>query len=308
MADSTAGDRAPILITGPTASGKSALAIALAEALDGEIINADSQQVWADWRVLTARPIPADEARVPHHLYGHRDGADAYSTGSWLREVAPLLLQIESRGRRAILCGGTGLYLTALTAGLSEIPPITHAVRAGVERARRSLDRDAFAALLTAEDPETARRIDRANPMRVARALEVMRATGKGLVRWQAETGPPVVPRAHGIAIMPDPDWLDRRIASRFVAMVKDGALEEARAVAARALPSGAGALKALGARELIAHVEGRLALETAIDRATLATRRYAKRQRTWIRGRFSAWTMLRDADPSAALAAIHAD
>ncbi|MEM6974273.1 MAG: tRNA (adenosine(37)-N6)-dimethylallyltransferase MiaA [Pseudomonadota bacterium] len=306
MAEAAAPPR-PILLAGPTASGKSALALAMAERLGGEIVNADSQQVWADWRVVSARPSRADEARVPHHLYGHRDGAQRYSAGDWLREAEGVLGDIAARGRRAIICGGTGLYFTALTEGLSTIPPIPDSIRAEVDRARQSHDAPAFAALLAAEDPETAERIDRANPARVARALEVIRATGRSLTSWQAETGAPRVTHAVTIALMPDPKGLDARIADRFRAMVAGGALEEAAVVARRALPHGAGALKPLGASELIAHVEGRLSLDEAIARATLATRRYAKRQRTWIRGRMKGWTHLPTPAPLGALAVIRA-
>ncbi|MEO0761768.1 MAG: tRNA (adenosine(37)-N6)-dimethylallyltransferase MiaA [Pseudomonadota bacterium] len=284
----------PVLIAGPTASGKSALAVALAGRLGGAVVNADSQQVWRDWRVLTARPSAGEEARVPHHLYGHRDGRAAYSTGDWLREMAPLLDRLAGEGRRAIVVGGTGLYFTALTEGLVAIPPVPAEVRQGVE-AIGAGGREALAAALTAEDPATAARLDLANPARTARALEVVRATGRGLSAWQDDPAPPLVSDAVRLALMPDPDWLDARIARRLEAMAAGGALDEAEA--ARALPRGAPALKALGAAEFIAHVEGRLALDEALARAVLATRRYAKRQRTWIRGRLAGWARLEAED-----------
>lgn len=270
----------PVLIAGPTASGKSALALAIAEAQGGVIVNADALQVFDAWPILTAQPSPADRRRAPHLLYGHLPHDAAYSVGDWLRAVAPLLAGTE----RPIIVGGTGLYFTALTEGLAVIPPIPPEVRAEAEASGP-------AAMLAALDAATAARIDRANPMRIQRAWEVLRATGRGLAEWQAATPPPLLPLSRASALVLDApkDWLDPRIAARFDAMLAGGALEEARAERARwnpALQSG----KAIGAAELVAHVEGRLSRDEAREAAVIATRQYAKRQRTWFRARMRGW------------------
>ena len=276
----------PVLIAGPTASGKSALAIAIAERDGGVVVNADASQVFANWRVLTARPSAAEEARVPHRLFGHVPGDAAYSVGHWLREVAPLL-----GGARPIIVGGTGLYFTALTEGLAEIPETPAEVRAEADALRRDGGVDA---LLGAIDAVTLSRIDRQNPMRVQRAWEVQRATGRGLAAWQDATPPPLLPleRAQPLLVEAGKDWLNDRIARRFDAMLAEGALEEARANLPGwdpALPSS----RAIGAPELIAHLRGEMTREEARAAATIATRQYAKRQRTWFRARMKAWRPL---------------
>ena len=276
----------PVLIAGPTASGKSALAIAIAERDGGVVVNADASQVFANWRVLTARPSAAEEARVPHRLFGHVPGDAAYSVGHWLREVAPLL-----GGARPIIVGGTGLYFTALTEGLAEIPETPAEVRAEADALRRDGGVDA---LLGTIDAETLSRIDRQNPMRVQRAWEVQRATGRGLAAWQDATPAPLLPleRAQPLLVEAGKDWLNDRIARRFDAMLAEGALEEARANLPGwdpALPSS----RAIGAPELIAHLRGEMTREEARAAATIATRQYAKRQRTWFRARMKAWRPL---------------
>ncbi|MCU0911871.1 MAG: tRNA (adenosine(37)-N6)-dimethylallyltransferase MiaA [Rhodobacteraceae bacterium] len=274
----------PVLIAGPTASGKSALALAIAETLGGVVVNADALQVFAAWPVLTAQPGPADRARAPHALYGHLPFDAAYSAGDWLREVAPLLAGPE----RPIIVGGTGLYFLALTEGLAEIPAVPHEVRA---EADRRMARDGVAALAAALDPATRARIDLSNPARVQRAWEVLRATGRGLADWQADTPPPLLPtgRAHALLIEASKAWLDPRIAARFDAMLAAGALDEARAERARWSPARQSS-KAIGAAELIAHLDGRMTLAEARAAAILATRQYAKRQRTWFRSRMKGW------------------
>lgn len=276
----------PVLIAGPTASGKSALAIAIAERDGGVVVNADASQVFANWRVLTARPSAADEARVPHRLFGHVPGEAAYSVGHWLREVAPLL-----EGARPIIVGGTGLYFTALTEGLAEIPETPPEVRAEADALRTGKGVDA---LLDAIDADTLSRIDRRNPMRVQRAWEVQRATGRGLAAWQDATPAPLLPleRAQPLLVEAGKDWLNDRIARRFDAMLAQGALEEARANLPGwdpALPSS----RAIGAPELIAYLRGEMTREQAQAAATIATRQYAKRQRTWFRARMKAWRPL---------------
>ncbi len=276
---------APVVIAGPTACGKSALAMELA-ARDGRIVvNADALQVYANWRILTARPSAADEAALPHALYGHVPREVTWSVGAWLRDVAPLL------ARPVVILGGTGLYLSALTEGLVDIPPTPPALRALAD-ARRAAE--GVAGLIDELDAASRARIDLANPMRVQRAWEVLQATGRGLADWQAQTGPALLPLdgVEALVMRPDVAWLDARIAQRFRAMIAQGALDEARAEAAQfdpALPSA----RAIGAPELIAHLRGALTLAQATDAAILASRQYAKRQRTWFRTRMRLWREL---------------
>ena len=282
----TLDPRVPVLIAGPTAAGKSGLALAIAERQGGIIVNADALQVYDDWRVLTARPSAADEARVPHVLYGHVPGDTPYSVGAWLRDLEPHLA-----GARPIIVGGTGLYFTALTRGLADIPETPAAVRA---EAMARIEAEGFAALLAELDPATRARIDTQNPMRVQRAWEVLRATGRGLADWQDDTPPPRLPLADAQAFVigADKDWLNPRIARRFQQMVAEGALEEAERQADRfspALPSS----KAIGAAELVAHVKGEMSLDDAITAAVIQTRQFAKRQRSWFRANMRDWTWL---------------
>ncbi len=276
----------PVLIAGPTASGKSALALEIAALQGGVIVNADALQVFSDWRILTARPGPEEAARAPHALYGHVPGDQSYSVGRWLRDLAPHL-----SGARPIIVGGTGLYFTALTEGLADIPPTPAALR---DQATARIGAEGAGALLAELDAETAARIDRANPMRIQRAWEVLQATGRGLAAWQAETGPPLLPLAgaQALVIEAPPARLNPRIAARFEAMLAAGLLDEARANRAGwhpALPSA----KAIGAAEVMAHLDGTLALDALRERVALLTRQYAKRQRNWFRGRFGAWRRL---------------
>lgn len=296
--DTLASDR-PVLIAGPTASGKSALALAIAARQGGIVVNADALQVFANWRILTARPSRDEEAVAPHVLYGHVPGDVAYSVGHWMRDVAPYLDSWRDGGRgggrdkglRPIVIGGTGLYFAALTEGLADIPRTPPDVRA---RADARLAAEGRAALLAELDAATAARIDRLNPARVQRAWEVQAATGRGLAGWQDDTPPPLLPlaRAQPLLVEADRDWLRARIARRFDAMLAAGALEEARANLAGwsdSLPSA----KAIGARELIAHLRGDIDLDTARERAITASQQYAKRQRTWFRARMSDWRVV---------------
>jgi len=272
----------PVLIAGPTASGKSALALAIAEAQGGVIVNADASQVYADWRALTARPDAQDVARAPHALYGHLPYDAPYSVGHWLREVAPLL-----DGPRPIIVGGTGLAFRALTEGLADIPATPAEVRAEGD----ALDLDT---LLAGLDAQTRVQIDIANRARVQRAWEVLRATGRGLADWQAAPSPALLPRvqAQCIALTSDRDWLGARIARRFDAMLADGALDEVAAMLDRYDP-GLQSCKVIGAPELIGHLLGRLTLDAAREAATIATRQYAKRQRTWMRAHMRDWQQI---------------
>jgi tRNA dimethylallyltransferase len=272
-----------VLIAGPTACGKSALALGIAARSGGPVVNADALQVYADWRILTARPSPEDEVLLPHRLYGHVPGDRPYSVGDWLREVAPLLA-----GPPPVIVGGTGLYFTALTEGLADIPETPPEIRA---EAMARIVEDGAGALLAELDAETAARIDPLNPMRIQRAWEVLRTTGRGLAAWQDDTGPPLLPLGKAEAILLDApkDWLTPRIERRFELMLKGGALDEARANAPGWHP-GLPSAKAIGAAELVAHVRGALPLEAARTAAITLSRQYAKRQRTWFRARMRDW------------------
>ena len=273
----------PVLIAGPTASGKSALALAIAETGGGRIINADSMQVFDGWRVLSARPSPEDEARAPHALYGHVPQDSTYSVGAWLREVVPLL----KGGPRPIVVGGTGLYLTALTEGLADIPQTPAAVRAEADALRNA---GGTAAMIRALDPATAERIDLQNPMRVQRAWEVQRTTGKGLAAWQDNTPPPALRLAdcHAMLMDAERDWLTARITARMDMMIGAGALDEVRANMHR--PPDRQAAKVIGAPELERYIRGDVSLSAAREAAIIATRQFAKRQRTWFRARMDGW------------------
>ncbi|MDT8344939.1 MAG: tRNA (adenosine(37)-N6)-dimethylallyltransferase MiaA [Thermohalobaculum sp.] len=299
----------PILLAGPTASGKSALALALAEALGGMVINADSQQVYAGWRILTARPGAADEARAPHRLYGHVPLGTPYSAGHWLRDLRPVLDEARALGLRPIVTGGTGLYFRALTQGLAAIPPVPADLRAAGEALLARLGLAAFAADLAARDPLTAARIDLANPARVLRAWEVLEATGRPLARWQDDTAPPLLPLSTTVplALIPPRAALAHRCETRLDAMLADGVLGEVRAVMALGLAPRAPGLKAVGAPELMAHLRGETGLAEAMADAGTATRRYAKRQLTWIRGQMTGWTVIETPDPGPVLALIAA-
>lgn len=276
----------PVLIAGPTASGKSALALMVAERFGGAVINADALQVFANWRILSARPCPEEEARAPHHLYGHVAGDAEYSVGHWLRDVAPLL-----GGARPIIVGGTGLYFTALTEGLAEIPAIPPDIRVRGDALRRAN----LPAMVAALTPEDAARVDLQNPMRVQRAWEVYVSTGRALADWQAATPAPLVPlsSAHALLLDAPKDWLTPRIEARFDAMIAAGALEEARANLPRWDPAHPSS-KCIGAPALIAHLRGEITLEAAREAAIIATRQFAKRQRTWFRARMRNWQCLR--------------
>ncbi len=277
----------PVLIAGPTASGKSALAMEIADRIRGVIVNADALQVFSDWRILTARPSPADEAQVPHTLYGHVPGTRDYSVGQWLRDVTPLLMS----DRTPVIVGGTGLYFTALTEGLADIPQTPSEIR---DTAIARLAEGGIPSLLTELDSETLARIDQNNPMRVQRAWEVLQTTGRGLASWQDETPPPLAPLTEVQPLVFDAPkfWLTPRIEKRFDLMLDAGALDEARRNAPHwslSLPSA----KAIGARELIAHVRGELSLDDARTAAVIATRQYAKRQRSWFRARMRDWQVV---------------
>lgn len=279
-----------ILIAGPTASGKSGLALALAERLGGEIVNADSMQVYAELRVLTARPSVEDEARAPHHLYGVLGGDEPCSAGKWSRMALEALRDIEARGRTPIIVGGTGLYFRALTEGLSPIPPVPDEVRA-VVRAEVLAAGEGAHDLLAAADPVLAAAIRPSDRQRIARGVEVARGTGKLLSQWHKEPPAPLLTgKLAKIVLAPDREWLRTRSDRRFESMLDEGAVEEARRLATLGLDPALPLMKALGLRPLIDYVSGNIELSEAMGRGQAETRAYAKRQETWLRTQMIAW------------------
>jgi len=293
-----------VLIAGPTASGKSALALELAERLRGAVINVDSMQVYRDLRIITARPAPEEEARVPHRLYGHVDAAENYSVGRWLRDAREVLSEIRRSGLLPILVGGTGLYFKALTTGLAAIPPIDADIRAQL---RARLDGEGVEALhmqLQQCDPDSAARVMPRDRSRILRALEVVQATGRTISDWHREGLPPLIApeRAIKVFLTPARDELTRRIERRFDLMLEAGAVEEVKALAARNLPDHLPAMKAHGVPWLCKYLRGAISLEEAAAGGKMDTRRYAKRQVTWFRNQMPDWLWVK---PEEGLVAI---
>lgn len=275
------------LIAGPTASGKSALALRLAERIGGEIVNADALQLYRDLRVLSARPSEEEEARVPHHLFGVTDAADGWSVGRWLVAAIQTLADIAGP---AVVVGGTGLYFKALTQGLASIPPVPAQVRASVAAQYDTYGEPAFRELLSRVDPAAAGRIAPGDRQRLCRAREVFEASGKALSDWQSESAGALDEPWNATVLEPPREALYARCDARFAAMVEQGALEEVRALVARGLNPALPAMKAVGMRELAAHLAGETSLDDAIDAARQETRRYAKRQMTWLRNQTPDW------------------
>tara|TARA_X000000950_G_scaffold53460_1_gene63461 strand:+ start:5543 stop:6430 length:888 start_codon:yes stop_codon:yes gene_type:complete len=274
----------PILLVGPTASGKSKIAMSLAIKLGRHIVNADSLQVYSNWRILTARPTIKDEEIIPHHLYGHKAPDEEYSVGHWLRDLSNIL----TTNKKVIIVGGTGLYFSALTGGLANIPKISDETK--IISKKRFL-KYGIQDLLKDLDKETLESIDINNQMRVIRAWEVLKETGKSLNKWQSKTGSPILPlnKCQPLVINPDKNDLDKKIKMRFEEMVKMGALDEAR----KNLDmwnQDIIASKAIGASELISYLKNEISLDEAITNASIATRQYAKRQRTWIKAKMKQW------------------
>ena len=279
-------ERRALLIAGPTASGKSALALALAERFGGTLVNADSMQVYADLAILTARPTGAEILRAPHRLFGHVDAAEPYSVGRWIKEAAGALEAAWTDGRVPILVGGTGLYLRALTEGLSAIPAVPDAVRASVRADAEGCRPEDLHARLATLDPAMAGRLRPSDPQRIIRALEVFAATGKSLAHFQSQREPPVLPLASvvGVVLALDRDELNRRIDQRFDSMMEAGALDEVARLAARGLDPSLPAMRALGVPPLLRHLAGELPFAEAVAQGKLLTRHYAKRQGTFFR------------------------
>ncbi|MCO5065429.1 MAG: tRNA (adenosine(37)-N6)-dimethylallyltransferase MiaA [Rhizobiaceae bacterium] len=292
MTDSVAGRRTrpmkdAILIAGPTASGKSALALRFAKETGGMVINADSMQVYDVLRLLTARPGAEEMGQADHRLYGHVPPQRSYSTAEWLRDVSAQFEMLD--GRTPILVGGTGLYFTALTEGLSSMPDVPPDMRAYWRGKLIAEGPGALHALLAARDPETALRLAETDGQRIVRALEVYDASGRSIRDWQSQREAPLVDLASSRALVIDPDrkQLAERIERRFDLMMGQGALAEAGELLAQRLSPALPVMKAIGLRELGAHLDGVLPLDEAVARAKAATRQYAKRQMTWFRNQF---------------------
>lgn len=273
-----------LIVAGPTASGKSALALAVAQRFNGTIINADSMQVYRELRILTARPTPEDEAMVPHALYGVRPAAEAGNAAWWRTEALAAMQAAWASGRVPILTGGTGLYFAALTQGLADIPEPTPDARAEARRLLAELGPEALHASLAKVDPATAARIKPNDSQRIARAWEVWRSTGMGLAAWQQRNLPPAPWRFFAIRLDPPREALRTAIATRFAAMLVLGAVEEVRALLALDLDPALPAMRAHGVPELSAWLRGTLSLEEAGRRTELVTGQYTKRQATWFR------------------------
>lgn len=281
-----------ILIHGPTASGKSALAIEVARRLGGEVINADSMQVYRDLQVISARPTEEEMAGVPHHLFGHVDAATRFSTGEWLEAARAVIKRLERQNKHAIFVGGTGLYLLALTQGLSDIPPVPDEIRAEVKAITDAEGAEGLRARLMPHDPDLAERLGTGDRQRLARAYEVWLATGRPLTDFQTERQPPVLQDGSwmGVALTPPRAALYKKIDRRFEGMLMQGAMAEARALVARGLDPELPAMKAHGMPWLAAFARGEMSAEEAAENAKRDTRRYAKRQFTWIGRQFPFW------------------
>ena len=287
------GRKSAVLIAGPTASGKSALALERARASGAIIVNTDAMQVYDVLQVVTARPSEAEMAGVPHRLYGTVPPSVRFSTGDWLRAVAQLLA--DEPGRELIFVGGTGLYFDALTKGFAEVPEVPAAAMAAAEAEIAGLDRAARGALIAARDPLIAARLAAPDPQRVARALAVLAATGRSLASFQDAEQPPLLAGydLERLVLSPDRDLLRQRIARRFETMFENGAVAEVEALLGLDLDPALPAMKAIGVPEIAGWLAGRLSQAEAIERAIIATRQYAKRQRTWLRNRMADWTWL---------------
>ncbi len=292
-------DYRAILIAGPTASGKSAAALALAERLGGCVINADSMQVYKDLRILTARPDARDEARIPHALYGFLACDDAYSVGRWIKDVEREIAEAGARGEIPIVTGGTGLYFKALLEGLSPVPDIPERVRRRWRRIARETSGPELHEMLSARDRVMAERLHPSDPQRIARALEVIEATGKSLAEWQQQPGKGLLRTRDclRIVVAPEREILAERINARFARMIDAGALDEVRALAARTLDPGLPIMRALGVAPLIEHLRGHLDRAGALETVATQTRQYAKRQRTWAKSNMITWNWIIEKD-----------
>ncbi len=290
-----------VLIAGPTASGKSALAVRLAASIGGEIINADSMQVYRDLRILTARPTPDEEEAAPHHLFGIADAAEAWSVGHWVRQTVPILDRLRRDRKPAIIVGGTGLYFLALTRGLAHIPPVPTEVRDNAIAELTDLGEAAFRQRLAIADPLAETKISPGDSQRLVRAFSVYAATGRPLSHWQAQTEATLSPGSwRGIVLDPPRATLYERCDARLQTMIEKGALDEVERLLARNLDSGIPVMKALGVTAFAAQLNTEMTAAQALEHARAETRRYAKRQITWQRTQNSLWPRISDADQGA--------
>ncbi|WP_312362783.1 tRNA (adenosine(37)-N6)-dimethylallyltransferase MiaA [Ensifer sp.] len=279
-------DTDAILITGPTASGKSALAVELARRHGGVVINADSMQVYDTLRVLTARPDAADMGGVEHCLYGHVPAGDAYSTGAWLREAQALVGKLRESGRLPVFVGGTGLYFKALTGGLADMPEVPADIRERLRERLKTEGPEGLHAVLAAQDPQTAEALKPGDGQRIVRALEVVEATGQSIRVYQQKNGPEIINpnRARKLVVLPDRKVLHDRINRRFGLMLAGGAIDEVRALTALNLDPAMPVMKAIGVSQIAALLRGEITQAEVIETGSAATRQYAKRQMTWFR------------------------
>ncbi len=275
-----------ILITGPTASGKSALAIDMAKRHNGVVINADSMQVYDTLHVLTARPFEADMQGIPHHLYGHVPASQHYSTGEWFRDAVEVLEAVRRDGRIPVFVGGTGLYFKALTGGLSDMPAVPADIREDVRRRLQQDGAEALHAVLSQKDPETAQTLRPGDGQRIARALEIFAATGQSIRVFQARQGPVAIDpdQALKIVVLPDRALLRQRIDRRFAGMLDGGAVDEVKMLLSLDLKLEMPAMKAIGVPQIAAMLAGTMSKDEVVETASAATRQYAKRQMTWFR------------------------
>ncbi|MBY3588890.1 tRNA (adenosine(37)-N6)-dimethylallyltransferase MiaA [Rhizobium bangladeshense] len=285
-----------ILITGPTASGKSALAVELAKRHGGAVVNADSMQVYDTLRVLTARPSEEEMQGVTHHLYGHVPAGAGYSTGAWLHDVSTLLPALRAAGQLPVFVGGTGLYFKALTGGLSDMPDIPKVLREELRTRLVDEGPDALYAELSDVDPAMAACLNRQDGQRIVRALEVIKATGRSIADFQGRSGPVVIDanEARKIVVLPDRAVLHARINGRFEKMLQQGAEDEVRALLALGLSSEAPVMKAIGVSQIAAMLKGEMTRDDVLEKGAAATRQYAKRQMTWFRNQMDeSWERL---------------
>jgi tRNA dimethylallyltransferase len=295
-----------VLIAGPTASGKSALALKLARDYGGAVINADAMQVYRELRVLSARPDADEEALAPHYLYGFVSAFEPFSVGRWLEAAREALSDVREKGLTPIVVGGTGLYFAALLNGLAPIPEIHASIRVEARQKLAELGNERFHAELVARDPVMGAKLNPGDSQRLVRAWEVIEATGQSLAEWQALKGAPILTGdLTRFVLKPNRDWLIERIARRFREMVANGAVEEVRALRDGGLSADLPAVRALGVPQLTAHLAGQLTLDQAIEQAIIQTRQYAKRQMTWFRHQMPDWRVIERSSVEEAAAII---